>query len=58
MSFVKEFLGQEDGAITVDWVVLTAALVVAALTTYWAIANNVSDVTDSIKAFLESVNFS
>lgn len=27
MSFLAEFLAEEDGAVTVDWVVLTAVLV-------------------------------
>ena len=27
MTFVKEFLSDESGAVTVDWVVLTAAIV-------------------------------
>ena len=30
MSFIKKFRRQEDGAVTVDWVVLTAAVVVLA----------------------------
>ncbi len=27
MSFIKNFRADEDGAVTVDWVVLTAAIV-------------------------------
>ena len=27
MNFIKNFLKDEDGAVTVDWVVLTAAVV-------------------------------
>jgi Flp pilus assembly pilin Flp len=31
LNFIKEFRNDEDGAVTVDWVVLTAAIVALGL---------------------------
>jgi Flp pilus assembly pilin Flp len=44
IKFIKKFRSEEEGAVTVDWVVLTAAVVglaVAAITT-------IADTTDTI----------
>ena len=40
MKFVKNFRNDEDGAVTVDWVVLTAAVVGLAIAAYTAIESN------------------
>ena len=37
MNFFKNFRKDEDGAVTVDWVVLTAAVVGLAIAAYGAI---------------------
>ena len=37
MKFVKNFRNDEDGAVTVDWVVLTAAVVGLAIAAYGSI---------------------
>jgi Flp pilus assembly pilin Flp len=37
MNFIKNFRRDEDGAVTVDWVVLTAAVVGLAIAAYGAI---------------------
>jgi len=34
IKFIKTFRNDEDGAVTVDWVVLTAAVVGLAITAY------------------------
>jgi len=34
IKFIKTFRADEDGAVTVDWVVLTAAVVGLAITAY------------------------
>jgi Flp pilus assembly pilin Flp len=40
MKFVKNFRKDEAGAVTVDWVVLTAAVVGLAIAAYSAIETN------------------
>jgi Flp pilus assembly pilin Flp len=45
-NFIKTFRADEDGAVTVDWVVLTAAIVglgIAVLTTVGEGAENLAD---------------
>ncbi|MCJ7873021.1 hypothetical protein Q4577_16690 [Marinovum sp. 2_MG-2023] len=39
-KFIKNFRKDEDGAVTVDWVVLTAAIVGLAIAAYGAIETN------------------
>ncbi|MBY6002393.1 hypothetical protein KUV62_00635 [Salipiger bermudensis] len=40
LNFIKNFRADEDGAVTVDWVVLTAAVVAMAIGAYTTIKNN------------------
>ena len=40
MNFLKNFRKDEAGAVTVDWVVLTAAVVALAIAAYGAINDN------------------
>ncbi|WP_433962443.1 Flp family type IVb pilin, partial [Marinovum algicola] len=40
IKFIKNFRKDEDGAVTVDWVVLTAAIVGLAIAAYGAIETN------------------
>ncbi|WP_439522353.1 Flp family type IVb pilin [Marivita sp.] len=44
INFITNFRKDEDGAVTVDWVVLTAAVVGLAIAAYGAIQGNTSDV--------------
>ena len=46
------FWKDDDGAVTVDWVVLVGAIAVLGLLIVMAIHNNLSDVTNSIEAEL------
>ncbi|SEF57007.1 hypothetical protein SAMN04488045_0464 [Thalassococcus halodurans] len=40
IKFIKNFRADEDGAVTVDWVVLTAAVVGLAVAAYTTIEDN------------------
>lgn len=40
INFIKNFRKDEDGAVTVDWVVLTAAVVGLAIAAYGTISTN------------------
>lgn len=40
MSRLQSFLANEDGAITIDWVSLTAGVLIAGMITLYAIFNN------------------
>lgn len=42
MNFIKNFRKNDDGAVTVDWVVLTAAVVALAGAAYTSISSGVS----------------
>jgi Flp pilus assembly pilin Flp len=47
-NFFQNFLKDEDGAVTVDWVVLTAAVVALAIGALSAISTNVGTLADDI----------
>jgi Flp pilus assembly pilin Flp len=53
MKFIKNFRNDEDGAVTVDWVVLTAAVVGLAIAAYNSIEEGATALTASTGAFLE-----
>ncbi len=48
----KSFLLNEDGAVTVDWVVLTAACVGLALAAMFSISNGTQAFGESVQAYL------
>lgn len=52
-KFIKKFRQDEDGAVTVDWVVLTAAVVALAGAAYTAIETGSSTLTASTQTFIE-----
>eukprot|EP00326_Haptolina_ericina_P030289 CAMPEP_0181170892 /NCGR_PEP_ID=MMETSP1096-20121128/1611_1 /TAXON_ID=156174 ORGANISM="Chrysochromulina ericina, Strain CCMP281" /NCGR_SAMPLE_ID=MMETSP1096 /ASSEMBLY_ACC=CAM_ASM_000453 /LENGTH=99 /DNA_ID=CAMNT_0023258489 /DNA_START=75 /DNA_END=375 /DNA_ORIENTATION=- len=52
MKFIKNFRKDEDGAVTVDWVVLTAAVVGLAVAAYQSIENGATALTASTGTFL------
>jgi len=45
MNFIKNFKNDESGAVTVDWVVLTAAVVGLAVAAYTSIETGASNLT-------------
>ena len=54
LKFIKTFRNDEDGAVTVDWVVLTAAVVAMAAGAYSLISGNVTTALTSVGSNLES----
>lgn len=51
---IKTFLNSESGAVTVDWVVLTAAIVGLGLAVMAVVSNGVADLSGDIEAQLTS----
>lgn len=54
LNRIKSFAAAEDGAVTVDWVVLTAAIVGIGLAIIYAIGNGTSDVSGELSASLSN----
>lgn len=52
MKFIKNFRKDEDGAVTVDWVVLTAAVVGLAVAAYTSIETGATRLTNQTDGFL------
>lgn len=52
---LNNFFRREDGAVTVDWVVLTAAVVALAGTAYFSIQNASGGVGSGVGNYLSSV---
>jgi len=53
MKFLKNFRKDENGAVTVDWVVLTAAVVGLAVAAYTSIEGGASTLTTNTSTFLD-----
>lgn len=56
LNFIKNFRNDEDGAVTVDWVVLTAAIVGLAIVAGATIMNSTSDIVDGIATGITGVD--
>jgi len=56
MKFIKNFRKDEDGAVTVDWVVLTAAVVGLGVAAYAAIEGETTQLAADIGATIEGEN--
>ncbi|MDD9708150.1 hypothetical protein PVW53_11320 [Seohaeicola sp. SP36] len=52
VKFFKNFSKDESGAVTVDWVVLTAAVVGLAIAAYSSIESGASDLTSRTNDFM------
>lgn len=52
IKFIKNFRKDENGAVTVDWVVLTAAVVALAGAAYTAIQEGAVSLTESTGSFI------
>lgn len=50
INFIKNFRKDEDGAVTVDWVVLTAAVVALAAVAY----NGISGGTETLSGAIQT----
>jgi|TARA_R110002012_G_scaffold53248_2_gene137058 Flp pilus assembly pilin Flp len=55
MNFIKNFRKDEDGAVTVDWVVLTAAIVGLAVVAFGTIKDNTTALTADIATAIGGV---
>ncbi|MEM8802175.1 Flp family type IVb pilin [Roseobacter sp. A03A-229] len=56
MKFIKNFRKDEDGAVTVDWVVLTAAVVGLAVAAYSSIQSGATTLTSDTSSYLGTLN--
>ncbi|WP_226623051.1 hypothetical protein [Alloyangia pacifica] len=54
LKFIKTFRNDEDGAVTVDWVVLTAAVVAMAAGAYSLISSNMTTALENVGTSLSS----
>lgn len=54
LNFIKNFRNDEDGAVTVDWVVLTAAIVGLAIVAGATIMNATTGVVDNVTTGINS----
>ncbi len=55
MNFFKNFNKDESGAVTVDWVVLTAAVVGLAVAAYTSIESGSSNLTAKTGSYLTNM---
>ena len=53
-KFIANFRKDENGAVTVDWVVLTAAVVGLAVAAYTSIENGATGLTADTESFLDA----
>ncbi|WP_428928175.1 hypothetical protein [Marinibacterium sp. SX1] len=56
IKFIKSFRKDENGAVTVDWVVLTAAVVALAGAAYTSIDSGASTLSENTETFIENEN--
>ena len=52
LNLIKNFRRDEDGAVTVDWVVLTAAIVGLGIAVLASVSNGVTDLSGDIETQL------
>lgn len=55
IKFIKNFRKDEDGAVTVDWVVLTAAVVALAAVAYNGISSGTNTLSQAINTEMGTV---
>jgi len=58
IKFIKNFRKDEDGAVTVDWVVLTAAVVGLAAVAYNGISGGASGLAGTVDSTLSGASVS
>ena len=56
LDFIKTFRADEDGAVTVDWVVLTAAIVGLGIAVLLAVRGGTVDMASDIGSTLSSAD--
>ena len=57
-SFLTRFRDEESGAVTIDWVVLTAAIVGLGVAVIGAVGTSINDLAGEIETELETVTVS
>ena len=55
LKFIKLFAKDEDGAVTVDWVVLTGAIVGLGIAVLTTVSNGTTDLAGDIDTALEDM---
>lgn len=55
INFIQRFFNSEDGAVTVDWVVLTALVVGLAVASFTSVDGGASALTAALQAFLLNI---
>lgn len=55
INLAKEFCKSEDGAVTVDWVVLTAAVVILGILALNFVRSGVGSAANEINSYLSSI---
>ena len=55
LHIVKRFFKKDDGAVTVDWVVLSAAVVGLMAAGYGAMKDGTTDLADGTESYMSSV---
>lgn len=56
IKFIKNFRKDDSGAVTVDWVVLTAAVAALAGAVFTAVQDGAEDLTGETGAYLSSLD--
>jgi len=56
MKLFKLFAKDEDGAVTVDWVVLTSAIVGLGIAVMISVGNSTTGLADKISSKIQSTN--
>ncbi|MEJ6397204.1 Flp family type IVb pilin [Yoonia sp. 208BN28-4] len=56
LNFIKNFRNDEDGAVTVDWVVLTAAIVALGLAVGGTVSTGAGNLATTVAADIEAVD--
>ena len=56
IKFFKNFSKDESGAVTVDWVVLTAAVVGLSAAAYTSIKNGSTGLTSNVQTYMSNQN--
>ena len=56
LNFIKNFRADEDGAVTVDWVVLTAAIVGLGIAVLATVRDGATNLADEIGVELQDMD--
>ena len=55
-GYFKKFVRKDDGAVTVDWVVLTAAVVGLGVAAYGTIETGATTLTGKVSTYMGSID--